>query len=259
MASQATAEKILPDMYGSSLAQLIQAFARMKKTAILPDGMFDSWIVAVKKANKEFPLSRWHASMLEQALISLGMEHAWIKPASMLSKWTQIAKGIKVAEYADEKTREKFTDKELREVFDSIDTDKSGTLDVEELKSAFKTIGQDAADETIEKMFAIGDTDGDNSISFDEFKVIMLSDIETISEDEAIEVPKYTVEQLREVFGKIDTDGSGDLDVEELKIAIRTVRPGTDDETIAKIIASADADGNTRISFDEFTAMLEGS
>ena len=59
----------------------------------------------------------------------------------------------------------------MKEVFDIIDTDKSGNLSMEEVLLYLKSITDDISEENIEKIFEGIDTSGDKVVDFDEFKV----------------------------------------------------------------------------------------
>ena len=65
--------------------------------------------------------------------------------------------------------------------------------------------------------------------------------------------------KLREVFDKFDTDRSGALDVDELKIALRVLL-GADlsVEDLKKLIDRADRDGNNVVDFQEFCWVCRG-
>ena len=61
----------------------------------------------------------------------------------------------------------------MKEVFDLIDTDKSGNLSMEEVLLYLKSITDDISEENIEKIFEGIDTSGDKVVDFDEFKVMI--------------------------------------------------------------------------------------
>ena len=61
--------------------------------------------------------------------------------------------------------------KEMKEVFDLIDTDNSSSLSMEEVLLYLKSITDDISVENIEKIFEGIDTSGDKVVDFDEFKV----------------------------------------------------------------------------------------
>ena len=64
-----------------------------------------------------------------------------------------------------------FTRKEMKEVFDMIDTDGSGNLSMEEVLLYLKSITDDMSEENLEKIFQGIDSSGDQVVDFDEFKV----------------------------------------------------------------------------------------
>ena len=66
---------------------------------------------------------------------------------------------------------------ELREMFDEVDMDASGTINWFELQLALRSAGQDA--NKAKEMVAAADTDGDGEIDYDEFVEIINSDFQT--------------------------------------------------------------------------------
>ena len=87
----------------------------------------------------------------------------------MLNVWGELAGGRTRA------FRRKYSDEELRLVFDSIDSDGNGLLDEDELKAALRQVNPtvDGPGADIDGMLDLADTDGDVQISFDEFKEIL--------------------------------------------------------------------------------------
>ena len=87
----------------------------------------------------------------------------------MIGTWSALAAGGKAK-------RREYTDDELRAVFDAIDADGSGDIDLGELKVAINKMsadGGEATDADVKNMLNFGDTDGDAQVSFDEFRQIM--------------------------------------------------------------------------------------
>ena len=62
-------------------------------------------------------------------------------------------------------------EREARMLFDEIDTDENGTLDVEELTELAKSVGVELTAKQADKAFTDLDTDGSGEIDFDEFVV----------------------------------------------------------------------------------------
>ena len=74
--------------------------------------------------------------------------------------------------------------KELRNVFSVFDKDSSGTIDLEELRTAIRAIGEALTDEDIETCMELADTSGDGEVDYDEFiHFIMREDEDDSDED----------------------------------------------------------------------------
>ncbi|XP_070769202.1 uncharacterized protein cetn2 [Enoplosus armatus] len=71
--------------------------------------------------------------------------------------------------------------------------------------------------------------------------------------------PELTEEQkqeIREAFELFDTDGSGYIDVKELKVAMRALGFEPKKEEIKKMIGEVDKDGTGKISFADFLTVM---
>lgn len=71
----------------------------------------------------------------------------------------------------------------------------------------------------------------------------------------------YTEDELRAVFTEIDTDNSGDIDLEELKVALNgmsAVGSAMSDAEVKKMLNLGDTDGDSRVSFEEFKKIVNG-
>ena len=69
----------------------------------------------------------------------------------------------------------KYTDDELRQVFNTFDTDHNGGIDASELSSVLRRYGIRLTDQDLQLAIKTCDTDGNGSIEFDEFKRAMNS------------------------------------------------------------------------------------
>ena len=90
-------------------------------------------------------------------------------PHQVLTTWTELAALPPIHRPG----RRRFTDEELRAVFDSIDTSGDGEICVAELQVAIRTVAAKADDKTVERMLSFADADGDATVSFEEFKEII--------------------------------------------------------------------------------------
>ncbi|CAL8329662.1 unnamed protein product [Gadus morhua 'NCC'] len=71
--------------------------------------------------------------------------------------------------------------------------------------------------------------------------------------------PELTEEQkqeIREAFDLFDTDGTGTIDVKELKVAMRALGFEPKKEEIKKMIADIDKQGSGMIDFNDFLSMM---
>ncbi|XP_043829521.1 centrin-2 isoform X1 [Dromiciops gliroides] len=71
--------------------------------------------------------------------------------------------------------------------------------------------------------------------------------------------PELTEDQkqeIREAFDLFDTDGTGTIDVKELKVAMRALGFEPKKEEIKKMISDIDKEGTGKISFNDFLAVM---
>merc|ERR1712153_45773 len=66
------------------------------------------------------------------------------------------------------------------------------------------------------------------------------------------------VAECREAFDLFDTDGSGSIDIKELKVAMRALGFEVEKDEIKKMVDDLDRDGDGSVDFDEFMAMMSG-
>ena len=106
----------------------------------------------------------------------------------------------------------------------------------------------------IEQNFHAHDIDGDGQIDFREFAVSLATLAQGSNED-----------RLRLMFRSYDTDGSGNLSIEEVfeifRVALQLNGTVTNDaellQTVTDVFKEIDLDGNGEISFDEFKLAVE--
>ena len=74
-----------------------------------------------------------------------------------------------MAKFGFSKTEEESEMQKFREVFDSIDEDGGGSLDIEEFTLGFQKVNPDMTDEQCRKIFDEADVDGSGDVDFEEF------------------------------------------------------------------------------------------
>jgi len=67
---------------------------------------------------------------------------------------------------------------------------------------------------------------------------------------------KACFEEIKEAFDLFDTDGSGEIDAKELKVAMRALGFEPKKEEIQKMISDVDDDGSGTIGYEEFLKMM---
>lgn len=71
-----------------------------------------------------------------------------------------------------------------------------------------------------------------------------------------IEVTAEIKQEIKEAFDLFDTDGTGVIDVKELKVAMRALGFEPKKEEIKKMIADIDKEGSGTINFEDFLSMM---
>ena len=68
---------------------------------------------------------------------------------------------------------------------------------------------------------------------------------------------KLDDESLKTLFAEIDKDKSGSIDATELQTALRQHGYNADNRTIQLMMTSSDANGDRKLSFDEFKTSMQ--
>ncbi|NWT59508.1 CETN2 protein, partial [Erythrocercus mccallii] len=71
-----------------------------------------------------------------------------------------------------------------------------------------------------------------------------------------LELPEEQQREIREAFELFDADGSGSIDVKELKVAMKALGFEPKKEEIKKMISDIDKEGTGKISFSDFLAVM---
>ncbi|NXY21258.1 CETN2 protein, partial [Atrichornis clamosus] len=76
-------------------------------------------------------------------------------------------------------------------------------------------------------------------------------------ENSKLELSDEQRREIREAFELFDTDGSGSIDVKELKVAMRALGFEPKKEEIKKMISDIDKEGTGKISCNDFLAVMK--
>lgn len=168
-----------------------------------------------------------------------------------------------------------FTEAEaVRVAFDRLDDDGSGELDIDEIGQLMEQIGRKLNERQLKKMMKEIDTDGSGLVDFDEYwewwmkgvtKVRFPWRLAALSGGCGVSSMvtawqywhrSYLLDIVevsgRRAFDKIDEDGSGELDREEIgKLAKDLGRP-LDGPSLDAFMAEIDTDGSGLVDYEEF-------
>ncbi|KAL1829828.1 hypothetical protein ACET3Z_008240 [Daucus carota] len=185
------------------------------------------------------------------------LDHPWMreggeasdKPidSAVLSRMKQFRAMNKLKQLALKVIAESLSEEEikgLKSMFANMDTDKSGTITYEELKSGLARLGSKLSEVEVQQLMDAADVDGNGTIDYLEF-------ITATMHRHKLE----SYEHLYKAFQYFDKDNSGFITKDELESAMKEYGMG-DEATIKDIISEVDSDNDGRINYDEFCAMM---
>ncbi|KAG2493237.1 hypothetical protein HYH03_008653 [Edaphochlamys debaryana] len=170
----------------------------------------------------------------------------------------------------------------FKDLFDSYDTDRSGSLEIRELAQLVKQLvpGVKAAD--VKYIMAMMDTGGDGSVSQQEFLSAAKSSLEAarkMQADRASGAPSATSDvqlalraatdflranrvSARSAFDQFDADRNGRLEPRELARFFATAIPGVREDQLRYLLAhmyEMDANGDGSVSYEELLYALRAA
>merc|ERR1711881_809506 len=106
---------------------------------------------------------------------------------------------------------------EIREAFSLFDSDASGMIDIRELKAAMRALGFEVKNEELKKMVTDVDNDGNGTIEFAEFLMMMTAKMGEKDTREDIEkvFKLFDDEELQDMINQADRDGDGEINIDE--------------------------------------------
>ncbi|XP_060606890.1 calmodulin-beta-like [Ruditapes philippinarum] len=136
---------------------------------------------------------------------------------------------------------------EYKEAFNLFDKDESGTITTEELGKVMRSLAQNPTDQELRDMINEVDVDGNGEIDFSEFVEMMSKRAHNHPDPEA---------DLREAFKVFDKDGDGFICAKELRVVMTSLGEKLTDKEVDDMLKEADINGDGKIDFDEFAAMM---
>ncbi|XP_021341388.1 calmodulin-1-like [Mizuhopecten yessoensis] len=134
----------------------------------------------------------------------------------------------------------------LREAFNKFDMDGNGSITVDELGLAMRSIGENPSTKEIRQLMEAADLNRNGTIEFEEFVEMVadrLKDFDVISE-------------MKEAFEVFDQDNDGFLNKEDIRRAMAGLGVSLTEPEVTQMMEVADSDKDGRLNYKEFVAML---
>ena len=135
---------------------------------------------------------------------------------------------------------------EFKEAFRVFDKDGDGTITTKELGTVMRSLGQNPTEDELQEMINEVDADGNGTIGFPEFLVMMESKMKDTDKEE----------ERREAFRVFDKDGNGFIRPAELKHVMTNLGEKLSDVEIDSMIAEADLNADGLVNYEEFVKMM---
>lgn len=134
----------------------------------------------------------------------------------------------------------------IREMFKTMDTNNNGSISFEELKAGLHKAGSHLSEQEVQLLMDTADVDKNGKLEFGEFVAVSVH-LQRMDNDE----------HLRKAFTFFDKNGSGYIEIDELKEGLADGLGQDDEEVLNDIVREVDTDKDGRISYEEFVAMMK--
>ncbi|MBA0652158.1 hypothetical protein Goklo_019434, partial [Gossypium klotzschianum] len=134
----------------------------------------------------------------------------------------------------------------IKDMFALMDTDNDGKVSYEELKAGLRKVGSQLAEPEIKMLMEVADVDGNGVLDYGEFVAVTIH-LQKMENDE----------HFRRAFMFFDKDGSGYIELDELRDALADESGETDVDALNDIMREVDTDKDGQICYDEFVAMMK--
>jgi calmodulin len=131
---------------------------------------------------------------------------------------------------------------EFRDAFNIFDKDGDGRVNVKELSTVFRALGQNPSMSEVEAMVADVDTEGTHTVEFSEFLEMMAK----LLKEKSVE------DEVKEAFAAFDKDKDGKITAAELIHILKNIGEPLPQEDIDEMIAEADINKDGVIDYVDF-------
>ncbi|RLM74990.1 calcium-dependent protein kinase 29-like [Panicum miliaceum] len=252
----------------SSLADVIPArlvCCSVRLASETEKGIFDAILVgqldlsstpwpSISESAKDLIRKMLNRDPQKRITAAQALEHPWLKDApdrpidsAVLSRMKQFKAMNKLKQLALKVIAENLSPEEikgLKQMFNNMDTDKSGTITVEELKEGLRKLGSKISEAEVHKLMEAVDVDKSGSIDYTEFLTAMMNKHKLEKEEDLIRAFQY-----------FDKDSSGYITRDELEQAMAEYGMG-DEASIKQVLDEVDKDKDGNIDYEEFVEMM---
>ncbi|XP_074316343.1 calcium-dependent protein kinase 10-like [Silene latifolia] len=134
----------------------------------------------------------------------------------------------------------------IRDMFTLMDVDHDGKITYEELRTGLKKVGSQLGESEIQLLMEVADVDRNGYLDYGEFVAVTIH-LQKMENDE----------HFQKAFLYFDQDGSGYIELDELRDGLADESGETDSEVLNQIMHEVDTDKDGRISYEEFVAMMK--
>jgi centrin-1 len=145
----------------------------------------------------------------------------------------------------DELSQEEM--EEIREAFDLFDTNKSGSIDVREVRASMRALGFEVKKEEMRQMLDTIGKEATAMIDFQDFVRMVSGKMST----------RDSREEIQKVFKLFDDSGAGFITFRNLKRVCQELGENIGDDEIQEMIDEADRNGDGQVTFDDFFRIMK--
>ncbi|KRX11001.1 hypothetical protein PPERSA_03059 [Pseudocohnilembus persalinus] len=188
---------------------------------------------------------------LGEVMKSLGQKPTELELQEMVNEIDQDGNGLideeEFCKLMAKKMKDTDTEEELIEAFKVFDHDQTGKIDIDELKFGLMNLGERLPKELVDEITKIADN-GEGYIDYEEFVRMMMAKMQKELQD--------IDQELKQCFDLFVPDDSGTISTKELATIMRALEMNPTESELQDIINEVDQDGNMRIDFQEFLALM---
>ncbi|XP_030561421.1 calmodulin-beta-like [Drosophila novamexicana] len=134
---------------------------------------------------------------------------------------------------------------EFRRCFKLLSSEQDGCIGIKDLEIFSTSLGRHPTEKDMQAMINEVDVEGNGSVDFDQFVYSMTMRMSAPDDDD-----------LREAFRVFDKENTGYIGVNELRMVMMNLHVQLAEDEAEEMINSYDTDGDGKLSFEEFTAMM---